>query len=938
MLDAGYGTLAAVAQLVGLNGREIRRAFPLFAYLFLTIAGSVASKAARDALFLDRFDATQLPYVDIAVAAIVGVVASLYLRLGSRINLRNLQICSLLAFALSSALFWFLASGSSRESSTLFIVIYIWVGVFSVLLPSQVWTLANFVMTTREAKRAFGFIGSGALLGWIVGGLATRESVLRLGTESMLLWVAVELMVCTGLVAIVWRARPSYVDGNLPAAGAQVGAQTRGLYASLRLIGASPYLRAITALVCLSAVVTTVVGWQFKATAKMHIQDTDQLAAFFGTFNVVAGLVSFALQLLLTGRVLKTAGIGITLFIVPMAIAAGSIGLLLLGTLAAAATLKASDQILRYSIDKVTLELLYTPVPLAQTFRVKSFIDTVGYRAGDALGGIVVLAFAAVLRLAPTQVSWVSLALIGGWIAAAVVARRQYVENLRDSIHQHRLDAERSSTRLIERHTADLLDRQLAGSAQEVLYALKFFQSADERRIHPAVRALLRHPSPEIRCRAIQLLAGAGDASARDDVERLLYDGHLDVRTEALLYLTQFAHIDPLERIETLGDFSDFSIRAAMVAFLSRPGRSQNIDAARVMLGAMVAEKGAAGERDRFEAARLLSTIPALFDRELEQLLEDESTDVVGETIRAVGVLRKGSHIERVIAALADPELLEVSVQALSAFGDSAVDALRAHLDDPETPAAVKREIPSALQAIGTRGAQSVLVEHVLHSDTVLRYRIIAALNKLGQQHPERRVDEKIIETVLAAEIMGHYRSYQVLGTLGHTVTDLDDPIVRSLGESMNREAERIFRLLKILRPSDDMHSAFVGLQSADPVVHDNTLELLEATLSPSLCALLVPLFDRDVSAAARAHRADQLLGSALGNTDEAIAVLAGSQDPWLQSCAAYAIGELRLVQFADTLDGWTTNADPLLRVAALDARRKVKGAEHVKALSVLAE
>jgi len=39
------------------------------------MAGSVVSKAARDALFLDRFQATDLPYVDIAIALIVGLLA-----------------------------------------------------------------------------------------------------------------------------------------------------------------------------------------------------------------------------------------------------------------------------------------------------------------------------------------------------------------------------------------------------------------------------------------------------------------------------------------------------------------------------------------------------------------------------------------------------------------------------------------------------------------------------------------------------------------------------------------------------------------------------------------------------------------------------------------------------------------------------------------------
>ena len=34
--------------------------------------------------------------------------------------------------------------------------------------------------------------------------------------------------------------------------------------------------------------------------------DTDELAMFFGTFNMIAGLMSLVLQLLLTGRVLRT--------------------------------------------------------------------------------------------------------------------------------------------------------------------------------------------------------------------------------------------------------------------------------------------------------------------------------------------------------------------------------------------------------------------------------------------------------------------------------------------------------------------------------------------------------------------------------------------------------------------------------------------------------
>ena len=81
-------------------------------------------------------------------------------------------------------------------------------------------------------------------------------------------------------------------------------------------------------------------------------------------------------------------------------------------------------------------------------------------------------------------------------------------------------------------------------------------------------------------------------------------DPDLGVRTEALLYLTEFDNVDPLQRIEALGDFEDFSIQAALVAFLARPGRSQNLDAAKLLLSKMVDAPGEEGRRARLEAAR----------------------------------------------------------------------------------------------------------------------------------------------------------------------------------------------------------------------------------------------------------------------------------------------------------------------------------------------
>ncbi|MEW6321203.1 MAG: Npt1/Npt2 family nucleotide transporter [Acidobacteriota bacterium] len=918
--------VSSVARFFGLSPRELLRALPLFAYLFLTIASTVASKAARDALFLDRFDATALPYVDIAIALLVGVAVSLYIRAGAHAGLRNLQIASLAFFAVTAVGFW-LAAGDRAREEVLFVVIYIWVGVLGVLAPMQVWTLSNYVMTTREAKRAFGLIGAGAILGWIVGGLATSLTVGRFGTESMLLAVAAMLTACIGLVVYVWRHRPDYLKADARDVAEPAGAEAGwgGIWGSLALVRESPYLKAIAAVIWLSAFATTIAGWQFKAISKAHISDTDELAAFFGVFNVVAGLASLGLQLLFTSRLLKNAGVGVALFVVPVALMVGSVGVLVLGSLLAVSALKASDQVLRYSIDKVTVELLYLPVPAALTFRVKAFIDTVVYRFGDALGGLAVLVFAAWLGLTPVQMAWVCLVVLGVWIAAAIVARRQYVANLQDTIHQHRVDTERATAPLIERVTADLLGQQLAGGLDEVLHALGVLEMAADRATHPALPRLLRHESPEVRRRACALLARAGDTSVAQEVERLLYDDHLEVRTEALLYLTEHLHVDPLERIEQLGDFADFSLRAAMAAFLARPGKAQNLDAARLILARMVEEPGPEGQRTRLEAARLLAHLPDVFDRELRLLLQDEDVEIARAAIEAVGALRKRAFVPRVLERLGEPRLTGPAAATLAGFGDRIVGTLRDAMVDESMPIAVRRELPLVLQEIGSRSAQFSLLESVLDGDTVLRYRVITALNKLGQLHPERQVDRKVVETVLAAEIMGHYRSYQVLGTLGASLDDEADPVVRGLRESMAHEAERIFRLLKIMYPDADMHSAHVGLQSRDVVVRDNTIEFLENILSPPLRSVLLPLFDRAVSAKDRAKMANRLIGAPLGGREEAIEVMRLSSDPWLQSCAAYAIGEFRLIRFAEDLDRWAVHPDPLLQAAAIDAREKLK-------------
>jgi len=910
-------------RVLNIQPGDLGRGILLCACLFLIMSSYVTGRVARDALFLARFQAVQLPYADIASALLVGIVVVGYVRLGQMTSLRNLLVGSQFFFATNCVLFWALAH--YYHPGWLYPAFYVWVGLFGVLAPTQVWTLANYLLTTREAKRIFGMVGGGAILGAIFAGYFSKTVAKAFGAESLLLGMASLLFICTVLMGTMWHSWKSRLAASSETAAGDKGIGQRDLQGSMRLVLSSPYLRAIAAVICLASFVTTLTGWQFKAVAKQFLVSKDALAILFGNFYFYAGILGLLFQLLLTTRLLRRFGIGTMLFVLPAAVLVGSSGLLIWGTLASALVLKGSDQVLRYSMDKSAVELLYLPLPHSVKLRAKWFIDTVIWRLGDGLAGVTVLILATYLHVGARHISWAALLLVGVWFVAVSVAGRHYIAALKESISQHRLDVEQASTPVLDRSTTDLLAVNLSGSdPKEILYALSLFEVEQQRAAHPAIRALLGHSAPEVRQKAVAILSAAGDKAAVPEVKGLLRDPELSVRTEALLFLSHHAHIDPLTAIEQLGDFPDFSVRSAVVAFLAQPGEAQNLEAARNILDSMVNEAGPAGLLHRVEAARLLGRLPDCFDPLLSTLLADSDTHVVCEAIHSVGTLRKRRLVPELLDRLADHRVAPAAVQALGKFGDSIVGGLRDHLCDSAIPIQARREIPGVLMALGTSTAATVLLDNLLQGDTVLRFRTIDALNKLCRMNPEIALDVQMLETVLAAEILGHYRSYQILATISAT-DDGVDPLARALKESIQQELERIFRLLYLLHPRLDLHSAYVGLQSTNVSVHDNALEFLDNVLKSQLREMLVPLLDSKVTVAERAQIAQRLVRSKIESQEQAVAELVASDDPWLKSCGAYAIGSLGIRSLEDQLDRCLTESDPLLRETARAAKLRLE-------------
>lgn len=133
-----------IERALNIHSGDLGRGTLLCASLFLIITAYKIGGVAAAALFLSRFQAKQLAYADISSAVLVALVVAGYVIVARKVHLRNLLVGSMLFFSSNCALFWVL-SRHSAGLAWLFPVLYVWVKVFGVLAPTQIWTLANYV-------------------------------------------------------------------------------------------------------------------------------------------------------------------------------------------------------------------------------------------------------------------------------------------------------------------------------------------------------------------------------------------------------------------------------------------------------------------------------------------------------------------------------------------------------------------------------------------------------------------------------------------------------------------------------------------------------------------------------------------------------------------------------------------------------------------------
>lgn len=420
----------------------------------LVVGTQVASKVARDAIFLSTFPAHDLPKIMVAAAVLSLVFAAVATRAIARFGPARVMPFALVA---SGALFVAELLAAPRLPRLTALAVYLHVAALGGLLVSGFWSVVTERFDPYRAKQVMGRIASGAALGGAIGGALADVTSRLVGLTG--LFVLLTIASVSGALAVerVGRGRPK----KRRTAGAAAPA------AKLSSVIGVSHLVTLGALGLLAAVWAAFFDYGLKAFVATELAEPGKLVTFFGWYYTLSSVATFAVQSLTGQRLLTRYGLTFTVLLLPGFVAVGGLGCALLPVLATISGVRGAETVLSNSLYRSGYELYFTPLSPETKRAAKTVIDVGATRLGDGLGSGLVLAGLALWPAMPVLVPFAA----GSVVALAALAliprlHRGYVGALEEALRAGAVDlatdeaALDATTRKTLTDTTQSLDRE----------------------------------------------------------------------------------------------------------------------------------------------------------------------------------------------------------------------------------------------------------------------------------------------------------------------------------------------------------------------------------------------------------------------------------------------------------------------------------------------
>ena len=853
--------------------------------LFAILVAHSILETARDALFLSKLEARQLALAYVAMAGCA--IGAIFVARRS-VRLRDPRR-ALVAFLGAASVGTGVLAALVAYSNALVFVLYVWTGFVATLVVPSFWVAIDRAFAIAEAKRVFGAIGAGGVLGAMTGS-AIAGVIGRYAPPTRLVWFGA--LAFAAAMAAASMLVPRRHAAEPPMRAARVTARSRS---------SRRYVRVLVALGALGMVALTLGDLTFKLVVANRVAARD-LATWFGSTYAALNAIALVIQVIVTPRLLGRWGLGAVLGVLPVIILASSLGFAVTGAMIAVLALKLGDGGLRHSLHRVASEILYVPVPAAVRDGGKLVADALAQRGGQAIAA----AFAGTIVFLGGTIGEVAVATAiaaAAWLTAVVLARRAYVAELRDSLQAGEIQRDVAIPEL-DAQSAALLERAIASDDElEAIAALDLLA-----RRGPVPVAALRDPREPVVRHALSLLRGPVPASHAAALAQLA--NHPEPRIRAAALAARVATGCGAEQlVHARGDESP-EVRAMALAHLAH-----HAEHAREAL-AEIATLSHGRREDRLAVVEAIGVVPhPKLAAILQGVVESGDVELQRAALRALERAPQLADVRRLVPLLASRALRHDVRGVLAAVGDRAIEPLVTALDDPETPPAVRVHLPRTLGAFARPRATRALSARLVHEpDERTADKLLRALTRLRGRDPSLAVDQHALHEYLERMLHRAARYAQLGADAASLAESRTNSLIREiLRDKEELAVERSLRALGVLVP--EARSVERALASTDPARFAAAHELVELLAPRDLRPILVRVLD-GVPAGAPHREHEELIAALLDDPSES-----------LRCAAALHVAEDRLVELGETLrELRPADTAPLVAQAFDDALARLHG------------
>jgi ATP:ADP antiporter, AAA family len=400
--------------------------------LFLLIAANNLIKILRDSIFLGHHSVSELPYLYILVAIFASVTIATYTRYTAHLSLVRLILATnaivVLIIAGFGLLLTYVDPGWSHYA------FYIWSAMVTVIAVAQLWTLANQIFNPDQGKRLFGLLAAGGTIGGVAAAFCAKWTIYLSVESNHLLWMVGILYVAASVLLGLSRRRLMETQSVKEFVSAKNDEAESGDSILARL-AASRYLKTIAAVILVSVVVSTLIDFELKTAAKEMYPSRTAIAGFFSSYYGWLNVATLFSQVVLTSNTLTKLGLSKSLYLTPVTLLTGASAIMIWPGLLVAALTRIADATLRNSIHRSSMEIIYMALPAGVIRSIKTFLDVVVERVGDASAGFIILFFSlASVAKYKAYLHFICVVLILAWIVLIKFLRTEYTDAVHDGL------------------------------------------------------------------------------------------------------------------------------------------------------------------------------------------------------------------------------------------------------------------------------------------------------------------------------------------------------------------------------------------------------------------------------------------------------------------------------------------------------------------------